>query len=403
MKILHVNASDVGSTGKIIEDISREATKRGWTTIFLCARSYKGEVENIKRYIVSSRFAQAVYHRCHYLTGLKYGFEPFSTARALKIIKKEKPDVVHLHSVNCCTVNVYKILDFLKKNNIPTVITNHAEYFYTGSCSHSFDCLKWKTGCGKCPRLFYASDSKLFDRTHTAWVKMKKSFENFKNIEIVSVSPWVFERSKSSPIMDGLSQSIILNGVNTEVFKKVEANSLRDTLGVNKYTKIVLQVTASFSDVDKDSKGGYYLVELAKRMQDKNVLFVVVGNNNVKNKLPDNIKLVGPIYDQEKLNEYYNVADLTIVTSKRETFGMTVAESLCAGTAVVGFESGGSESIAIDEFCSFVPFGDVVKLQVCVVQKLERQKTEKIIYISKGLYSDKIMSKKYCDLYKKMI
>ena len=38
---------------------------------------------------------------------------------------------------------------------------------------------------------------------------------------------------------------------------------------------------------------------------------------------------------------------------------MIVAESLCCGTPVVGFEAGAPEMIALKEYSSFVPHGNV--------------------------------------------
>ena len=248
MKVLHLNASDGGSTGKIVFDISLEAQTRGWESVFLFPRRTHDDFGSVKPYGISSRIQQAMYRRIHYFTGYQYGFAPFATSKALKIIKKEKPDVVHLHSINCCTVNIYRILKFLKKRNLPTVVTNHAEFFYTGNCAYSQDCDKWLRGCGKCPRKAYSCSSKLFDTTRVAWKRMKKAFSDFKNIEIVSVSPWVYSRSIKSPILEGLSQSVVCNGVNAEIFKVIKNSNLKEKLGVSEKTKIVLQVTSNFSD-----------------------------------------------------------------------------------------------------------------------------------------------------------
>ena len=232
---------------------------------------------------------------------------------------------------------------------------------------------------------------------------MKKAFSGFNNIQIASVSPWVYTRSIQSPILEGLSQSVVLNGVNTEVFKIIEKSSLKTMLCIPEKTKVVLQVTSNFSADESDIKGGKYLIELAKSMQDKDVVFVVVGKNNVTEELPDNLKLVGVVKDQSKLAEYYNMADLCVVTSKRETFGMTVAESLCCGTPIVGFKSGGSESIAIKEYTEFFDFADVKSLKTAITNKWLNYKTEKnrneIESKAKEVYDSKIMAEKYCNIY----
>ena len=403
LKILHINASDTGSTGKIVLEICHEADKRGYECVSLFPKQNRKPSEHIKEYTTSLPFEQGIYRRFYYIYGLHYGFAPLSTAKILRILKHERPDVVHLHSINCAMVNIYRLLSFLKKQGIATVLTNHAEFFYTGNCPHALDCEKWKNGCGDCPRLFYASDSKLFDRTHTAWIKMKAAFANHPNLSVVSVSPWVYNRSVLSPILEGVSQTTILNGVRADVFYRRLQTDARGLLGLGD-GKIILHVTANFSDSESDSKGGIYILKLAERMKD--VTFIVAGKHGQIDNLPSNVILVGVISDQQTLGAYYSAANLTVVTSHRETFGMSVAESLSCGTPVVGFESGGSESIAIDEYSEFVPFADLDSLETAIRGKWLDFKndntSESIAGTAKEKYSSEIMAKQYCDLYEKM-
>jgi len=117
--------------------------------------------------------------------------------------------------------------------------------------------------------------------------------------------------------------------------------------------------------------------------------------------------MMGEIRDPQILALHYCAADLCLVVSKRETFGMTVAEALCCGTPVIGFASGGSESIALPEYTQFVPFGDV--------DALEKELTDKWILFKSGndpkeisekasdCYAANIMAGKYCDLYEEML
>lgn len=72
--------------------------------------------------------------------------------------------------------------------------------------------------------------------------------------------------------------------------------------------------------------------------------------------------MLGKITDQELLAKYYSMADVTLLTSKKETFSMVTAESLCCGTPVVGFKAGAPEQIAIKEFSEFVEYGDLNSL-----------------------------------------
>lgn len=407
MKILHINASDVGSTGKIVQDINRLAVADGWEAVALFPKRNKAPDPCVREYVTAFPLEQGIYRRICRIFGHQYGLAPIATIRIQRILHKEKPDIVHLHSINGHCVNIYQLLAYLKKNRIPTVVTNHAEFFYTGNCPYAFFCEGWKCGCHRCETKQQATGCRFFGRPHTAWRKMKNAFAGHSNVHIVSVSPWSYNRSSAAPILEGLPQSTILNGVNCEVFSYRDQRDAREFLGLSSEEKIVLHVTSNFSDNPQDMKGGKYLIELAKRFRDKKVRFLVAGRHNISDPLPENITLLGQLGDQRLLADYYAAADLTVLVSQRETFGMAVAESLCCGTPVVGFESGGSESVALQSYSEFVPFGDVQALQKIMDSHWLDYKTaevsEQISRAAVETYRSERMARQYIDLYHAMV
>lgn len=408
MKILHINCADYGSTGKIITDISRMAFSQQHRS-YLCVPDVSVQEDFIEKKAICIKHETGAYKRVTKLLGLRYGFAPVSTAKILKTIKDIEPDVVHIHSANCYMVNLYTLLKYLKKRKIATVVTNHAEFFYTGTCPQAEECTRWKTGCGQCPDIKSRAESVIFDRTATAWRKMKSAFSGFSRICMVSVSPWVYERAKMSPITEGIPQKTILNGVDTEVFCNKGESCIREKLGIKPDEKMILCVTAMFNpDNKKDIKGSGALVELSSKLMNEKVKIVIVGQcAEFTSKLPENMILTGPVYDQEELAQYYSAADLSVITSKRETFSMIVAESLCCGTPVVGFEAGGPESIAMTEYSEFFPQGDVDAIYngICDKWLFQKQSYNPCILSKEAakIYSGTVMAQKYLDLYEEMI
>ena len=400
MKVLQVNCVyKTGSTGKITADLHNALKKKGIESVVCYGRGKKVNEPNV--YKTCGELYSKLNNLLSRFTGIMYGGCFFSTNKLIKIIKKEKPDIVHLQCINGYFVNIYRLVNWLKKNNIKTVLTLHAEFMFTANCGYSFDCEGWKTGCGKCPKFKAETKSLLFDGTARSFKKMQKAFAGFKkeNLIIVSVSPWLMERAKQSPILAGKQHTVVMNGLDTSVFYPREVGKLKLGLGIDD-EKIIFHATPVFSDNPEHIKGGYYIIKLAEMLKGENVKIIVAGNHPENLKVPDNILLLGKVSDQNRLAELYSAADVTVIASKRETFSMVCAESLCCGTPVVGFKAGGPETIALPEYSEFVNYGDLDSLYSHITDFLnESKEKDKISEAAARVYGSKIMTDKYIDIY----
>lgn len=401
MKILQVNCVyNTGSTGKITYDVHTELLKDGHESIVCYGRGTKTNDENVYKTCgeLYSKFNNLISR----FTGIMYGGCFFSTNKLIRIIKKEKPDIVHLQCINGYFVNIYRFITWLKKSKIKTVVTLHAEFMHTANCGHSFECENWKNGCGKCPRLKKETKSILFDNTALSFKKMKKAFDGFNdNLIVTSVSSWLMERAKLSPILADKKHFVVFDGLDPSVFYLNTPEKL-----IKKYKsvgeKIVLFVTPSFSLDKTHIKGGYYVAEIAKLMPD--VKFIVVGNQNSGITLPDNMIDIGRVENQKALAEYYSLADVTLLASKKETFSMVTAESLCCGTPVVGFKAGAPETIALPEFSKFVEYGNVDELKNALEEILSKEWDSSDIS-DKAIqkYDKTVMYNDYMKVYEKLV
>lgn len=292
MKVLQVNCVyKKGSTGKITYDLHKGLLDAGIESIVCYGR---GElVKEPGVYKTCPEWYSKLNNALSRITGIMYGGCFYSTNRLISVMKKEKPDVVHLQCINGYFVNIYRLVTWLKKNNIKTVLTLHAEFMYTANCGHALDCDRWKTGCGSCPRLRSETKSLLLDRTARSWQKMKKAFDGFdENLIVTSVSPWLMERAKQSPILRGKKHCVVYNGLDTNVFHPYETDDLRKKHNcVGK--KVVFHATPAFSADPNHFKGGYYVLELARRMPE--VQFIIAGNCVEEIKPPENVILLGRV------------------------------------------------------------------------------------------------------------
>ena len=401
MKVLQVNCVyKTGSTGKITADLHNAFKKNDIESVVCYGRGKRVNEPNV--YKTCGELYSKLNNLLSRFTGIMYGGCFFSTNRLISIIKKEKPDIVHLQCINGYFVNIYRLVNWLKKNNIKTVLTLHAEFMFTANCGHSFDCEGWKTGCGKCPKFKAETKSLFFDGTARSFKKMQKAFEGFKNENLIvaSVSPWLMERAKQSPILAGKQHTVVMNGLDTGVFYPREGGAVKSELGIAD-EKIIFHVTPNFNNDPDYIKGGYYIIKLAEMLKGENVKIIAAGSYPENLKVPDNILLLGKVSDQNRLAELYSMADITVIASKRETFSMVCAESLCCGTPVAGFKAGGPEAISLDKYSRFVDYGDLKSLYTVVNDLLrEARNGEKISKDASAAYGSRVMSENYINIYR---
>lgn len=397
MKVLQINPYfNYGSTGKIEKDINDYLVKNGVKTYVAYAWETGFERDASTSYFrYSSHTERCICALLTRLTGNRYGYAFFSTGKLKKYINKINPDIVHVHCINGYDLNIFSLFSFLKKHRFKTVITEHAEFFHTGNCPYAFDCDRWIGGCYDCPRLYYAVKSKAFDTTGRNWKRLKETFDGFSTAVIVPVSQWLGQRTRVSGITKNLKIRVVLNGIDADTFRRYGNEEISGEIKAHFTKKTFLYVTSSFYS---EVKGGKYILQLAKMMPEYN--FIIICSADVDCRDLENVRHISFIENQADLARYYSLADVTLLTSRKETFSMPVAESLCCGTPVAGFLSGGPESIAIPRYSAFVEYGNI-KLLKEAAEKMINTAADKDL-ISKtaaAKYSSVIMAKNYLDIY----
>lgn len=393
MKVIQINCVyRQGSTGKLVYEIHRHLRSQGIESRVLYGRGAKSEDPDVRK-LCSEGYAK-VNNLISRLRGTMYGGCWLATKRLIRILRREQPDVVHLHCINGYFVNIYRLVHWLKAQRIPTVLTLHAEFMYTANCGHALTCEKWRIGCGNCPRWRQETKSWLLDGTARSFRQMRRAFSGFEeNLSVVSVSPWLQERAKQSQILGSMTHQVIYNGVDTEVFYHQHREEIGEML--------IFHATAMFSDTPDHPKGGAAVLALAKRMEDLPVRFVVAGKYKLRQPIPKNVILLGEVQDQNQLADWYRKSDVTLLTSLRETFSMVCAESLCCGTPVVGYKAGGPESVCPPGVATFVPRGDLDALEEALRQQFKAAVPKAAISQSAmALFSQERMGRAYETLYR---
>ena len=346
MKTVLINSCNFGSTGNIMLEIAETAENGGYTAAVCYPQSRdNSRKQKEKDFIIGTRFSRNIHLQLAGITGLNGCFSYFSTLKLLKKLDKLKPDIIHLHNLHNCYINLPMLFKYIKKHNIKTVWTLHDCWSFTGHCPH-FDmigCDKWKTGCYSCPQ-YKEYPKSLFDNSKYMYRLKKKWFTGIKDMTIVTPSEWLAGLVKESYLKD-YPVKVINNGIDLNVFKPTESDFREKYALENKY--IVLGVAFGWGR----RKGLDVFVELEKRFDKEKYKIVLVGtDDNIDKLLPDNIISIHRTQNQTELAKIYSAADVFANPTREENYPTVNMESVACGTPVVTFNTGGSPEM-LDETC----------------------------------------------------
>lgn len=354
MKIAEINSCNFGSTGNIMLQIAEVAKKCGHTAA-VCYPKSRGNAKKRKEsdIVIGNRLSRNLHLKLAEITGLNGCFSYFSTLNFLRKLNKFKPDIIHLHNLHNCYINLPLLFKYIKKHNIKTVWTLHDCWSFTGHCPH-FDmigCDKWKTGCYSCPQ-YKDYPKSIFDNSEYMYNLKKKWFTGVENMTIVTPSRWLAELVKESYLKD-YQVKVINNGIDLNIFKPTESD-FREKHGLqDKF--IILGVASPW----KERKGLDVFLELAKRLDHRYRIVLVGLAKEQKENLPPNIIGLERTANQTELAGIYTTADVFANPTREENYPTVNMEAISCGTPVVTFNTGGSSEMIAENCGTAVAKNDI--------------------------------------------
>ncbi len=379
-KVMQINCFfRFGSTGRIVGALHDGMVARGIPSVVVYARRPQPDEAGVYR--VSDRWEQKSRALLSRLFGQAAGRGGRGTRQILSLIRRERPDVVHLHVLGGHFVHVYRLLDALRRAGVETVLTLHAENFYTAGCDHAHDCDRFRTECRHCPRVAGVLSRLWRDDAACSFRRMRDALSGMERLTVVGVSPWVTARAALSPLFENRALLTVQNGVDTAAFRPRPslAAHLRRRWGISPDEAVMLYVTPRLNHPDKGGAYAFAVLERVLALHPRTRM-VIVGWDGDGGKLPSGCTptptvlsrtvAVAHTSDVDTLAGLYTMASITLLLGRRETFSMVCAESLACGTPIAGFCAGGPESIALPAYSCFVPQGDVEALAEAVAERL---------------------------------
>ena len=120
-----------------------------------------------------------------------------------------------------------------------------------------------------------------------------------------------------------------------------------------------------------------------------NAMYLIVGGgedlrvNQILNEQPElvkNVILTGPVSEGDKV-EFYNLADVYVLPSKFEGFGIVFIESLACGVPVIASDDYGCRASLLNgELGDLVPPDDISAIANALIQRLNNQDVKKISF-----------------------
>lgn len=332
-----VTQSEWGGAQKYVFDLTKSYLKQG-LEVGVAAGTDKGDLSNSLATLESDRLT--LFREKYLKRSINPYYDFLEFWRLVMIIRKFKPDVVHLNSSKagilgtfagliCRRRIIYTAHGFVFNENLPILI-----YF------------------------FYL------------WIE---KFCSFFRDKIIAVSYYDFESASLKKAINPEKMVVVHNGIDmekgTELLSKVEARGKLKEIAAARffsqeletlespYVKIIGTVANLY-----ENKGVKYLIEAAALVvkDAPNCLFIQIGTGDLENKLKklisdkklqNNFLMLGQIKDAYK---YLNAFDIFCLPSVKEGFPYSLLEALMAGLPIVAANAGGVGEIVRDGENGFV-------------------------------------------------
>lgn len=365
-KIVHINVIETGSTGNIMMELASLSRECG-DEVYTVSGFHHGVSEEYKKVDSHIHVGGRIGRKLHRLyadcTGKEGHGSFFSTIAIINKIKKLEPDIVHLHIMHSCYINLPLLFRYLRRNQTIKVFwTLHDCWAITGGCPY-YDmnsCDGWMNGCYECKFQYKKNPNWAVKNLNDK----KKWLIGMENLTLVTPSKWLNGEIKKSYLRD-FKSVIVKNGIDLDIYKPT-SGSFRERYKL-KDKFIILGVAFVWNK----RKGIDFFSTISPYLSDE-YRIVLVGKMPSGTGIPDDDKIikVGSVTEKKQMAEIYTASDVFLNPTREEMFGMVNVESLACGTPVITFNSGGSPE-SIDSSCGVVIEKEDAMAAVHIIKELK--------------------------------
>ncbi len=346
MHILHFSTSDkIGGSAKSASRIHNGLNNKGiCSRMFVCDKSSNDkDIKEVSRNKFMKKFD---YYSNKILQkfGIQYGFIPSS------INLHNHPWIIDADIIQLFNIHggYFSFNLFNKIARTKPIVWRLSDLWpITGHCAYPVNCDKWIEGCKSCPDLkSYPSIG--IDTSNLLWERKRNSYLS-ANLSIIAPSSWTRDAAKLSPLLNGSKIHLVHNGIDTDLFQKIDRNKARKKLGIFEESRKAILFCAHVA-FDNPRKGTDILLEaLLKFKKRSDVFFIPVGVNSHKwlKKLPIDVYPIEFNNDLDFIKTTYSACDVVCVPSATDNLPNTILESMSCGKPIVAIDTGGIKDVIL--------------------------------------------------------
>lgn len=354
MKVVHINAVyGATSTGTITKDLHTLSLDSGIDSYVVYSYANQNPQNGYK---MGGRLQRKWHALLSRINGAMGYYSRLSTLKLLGFLNKIKPDIIHLHNLHGCYINLNLLLRYAAKKDLSVVVTLHDCWFYTGGCYHYTlaNCQKWKSECGACPQRYSGTPAYVVDYSKKILRDRIKYFGSINRLYVVGVSQWITDEAMRN-VFKNKRCLRIYNGVDLSIFKPT-LSDLKKTHGIEDKFVILGPATKWLNPINSEA-----LRYISEKMT-ADMVFMIFGVPTHIESPYSNVIFVPYITDRIQLAELYSSADVFINCTREESLSLINVEAQACGTPVITYRNTGVQE-TVDGECGYsVENGDVEEM-----------------------------------------
>ena len=210
----------------------------------------------------------------------------------------------------------------------------------TGACQQSLDCNKWISGCqGKCPMPRVKGITKHYTPRLLALLKNRIFLHT--DAHLVVASDWMREKCLHSSWAKNKPITKIKFGVHTNIFSPGLRPFARKALSISE-DEIVIALRGLSQSNDRFKGISTIIKALSMVTKQRKLTLLIFQNSDSFEVFSSNCRLlrVGWLTNPIDIANCLSAADLFIMPSKAESFGLMAIEAMSCGTPVISSNAG---------------------------------------------------------------